>query len=155
MRIGIILHSPQYRISPSRYSTGYPLYTKGTGPLGSTPPLLSETAYTCDTLVNLPYETGNGSHSTDYRFNNLNQEVGRSVDGWKSPTASTYNDRSNLILETYIKNVKSETAGEYTFDKTNKMVEAVNANGGQSVYTYNGLGALMENTRIISKKCTE
>ena len=33
------------------------------------------------TLGNLTYETGNGSHNTDYRYNNLNQEVERSADG--------------------------------------------------------------------------
>ena len=73
------------------------------------------------------------------------------MDGWKSHTASTYDDRGNLILETYYKNNKSETAGEYTFDETNKMVEGVNANGEQSIYSYNGLGALMENTWVIAK----
>ena len=111
----------------------------------------STRTYTYDTLGNLTYETGNGSHNTDYRYNNLNQEVDRSVDGWKSHTASTYDDRGNLILETYNKNNKSETAGEYTFDETNKMVEGVNANGEQSIYSYNGLGALMENTWVIAK----
>ena len=75
----------------------------------------------------------------------------RSADGWKTYTTSSYDKRGNLILETYYKNKKAETAGEYTFDETNKMVEGVNANGEQSIYSYNGLGALMENTWIIAK----
>lgn len=33
----------------------------------------STRTYTYDTLGNLTYETGNGSHNTDYRYNNLNQ----------------------------------------------------------------------------------
>ena len=111
----------------------------------------STRTYTYDTLGNLTYETGNGSHNTDYRYNNLNQEVERSADGWKTYTTSSYDKRGNLILETYYKNKKAETAGEYTFDETNKMVEGVNANGEQSIYSYNGLGALMENTWIIAK----
>ena len=111
----------------------------------------STRTYTYDTLGNLTYETGNGSHNTDYRYNNLNQEVDRSVDGWKTHTASTYDNRGNLILEQYGKNKKLETAGEYTFDETNKMVRGVNGSAEESIYTYNGLGALMENTWIIAK----
>lgn len=111
----------------------------------------STRTYTYDTLGNLTYETGNSSHNTDYRYNNLNQEVERSADGWKTYTTCSYDKRGNLILETYYKNKKAETAGEYTFDETNKMVEGVNANGEQSIYSYNGLGALMENTWIIAK----
>lgn len=111
----------------------------------------STRTYAYDTLGNLTYETGNGSHNTDYRYNNLNQEVERSADGWKTYTTSSYDKRGNLILETYYKNKKAETADENTFDETNKMVEGVNANGEQSIYSYNGLGALMENTWIIAK----
>lgn len=72
------------------------------------------------------------------------------MDGWKSHTASTYDDRGNLILETYIKNNKSETVGEYTFDETNKVVKGVNGIAEESIYTHNGLGALMENIWIIA-----
>lgn len=61
----------------------------------------STRTYAYDTLGNLTYETGNGSHNTDYRFNNLNQEVNRSTDDWKTCTASTYDDRGNLIPGTY------------------------------------------------------
>lgn len=75
----------------------------------------------------------------------------RSSDNWKSYTASTYDNRGNLILEQYGKNKKLETAGEYTYDETNKMVRGVNGNAEESIYTYNGLGALMENTWIIAK----
>ena len=64
---------------------------------------------------------------------------------------TTYDNRGNLILEQYGKNKKLETAGEYIFDETNKMVKGVNGSAEESIYTYNGLGALMENTWIIAK----
>ena len=111
----------------------------------------STRTYTDDSLGTLPYETGIGSHNCDYIYNNLNQQVDRSSDNWKSHTASTYDNRGNLILEQYGKNKKLETAGEYTYDETNKMVRGVNGNAEESIYTYNGLGALMENTWIIAK----
>lgn len=57
----------------------------------------------------------------------------------------------NLAYEEYGKNKQQTRAGEYTFDETNKMVGGVNANGEQSIYTCNGLGALMENTWVIAK----
>ena len=85
---------------------------------------------TYDSLGNLTYETGIGSHNCDYIYNNLNQQVDRSSDNWNSHTASAYDKRGNLILEEYIKDKKVTTAGEYT---------------------HNGLGALMENTWIIVK----
>ena len=44
---------------------------------------------------------------------------------------------------------KNETL--YTYDETNKMVRGVNGNAEESIYTYNGLGALMEQTWIIAK----
>ena len=110
----------------------------------------STRTYTYDSLGNLTYETGIGSHNCDYIYNNLNQQVDRSSDNWKSHTASTYDNRGNLILEQYGKNKKLETAGEYTYDETNKMVRGVNGNAEESIYTYNGLGALMENTWIIA-----
>lgn len=95
---------------------------------------------------------GNSTRTYTYdTLGNPNQEVDRSVDGWKTHTASTYDNRGNLILEQYGKNKKLETAGEYTFDVTNKMVKGVNGSAEESIYTYNGLGALMENTRIIAK----
>ena len=72
-------------------------------------------------------ETGNRSHNCDYIYNNLNQQ------------------------EEYGKNKKLTVAGEYTFDETNKMVRGINGNGEESIYTYNGLGALMEQTWIIAK----
>ena len=70
----------------------------------------------------------------------------RSADGWKTYTTCSYDKRGNLILETYYKNKKAETAGAYTYDETNKMVRGVNGNAEESIYTYNGLGALMEQT---------
>ena len=111
----------------------------------------STRTYTYDSLGNLTYETGDGSHNCDYIYNNLNQQIDRSSDNWNSHTTSAYDKRGNLILEEYIKNSKVTTAGAYTYDETNKMVEGVNANGEQSIYSYNGLGALMENTWIIAK----
>lgn len=47
-----------------------------------------------------------------------------------------YDANGNLILETYYKNRKAETAGEYTFDETNKKVEGIKANREQSIYSY-------------------
>lgn len=111
----------------------------------------STRTYTYDSLGNLTYETGIGSHNCDYIYNNLNQQVDRSSDNWKSHTASTYDKRGNLVLEEYGKNKKLTTAGAYTFDETNKMVRGVNGNAEESIYTYNGLGALMEQTWIIAK----
>ena len=111
----------------------------------------STRTYTYDSLGNLTYETGVGSHNCDYIYNNLNQQIGRSSDNWKSHTASTYDKRGNLILEEYIKNSKVTTAGAYTYDETNKMVRGINGNAEESIYTYNGLGALMEQTWIIAK----
>lgn len=75
----------------------------------------------------------------------------RSSDNWKSYTTSAYDKRGDLILEEYIKNKKITTAGAYTYDETNKMVRGVNGNAEESIYTYNGLGALMEQTWIIVK----
>lgn len=104
-----------------------------------------------DTLGNLTLETGLGSHNTDYIYNNLNQQVDRSSDNWKSHTVSTYDKRGNLILEQYGKNKKLTTASAYTYDETNRMVDRVNGNAEHSIYAYNGLGALMEQTWIIAK----
>ena len=111
----------------------------------------STRTYTYDSLGNLTYETGVGSHNCDYIYNNLNQQIDRSSDNWKSHTTSAYDKRGNLILEEYIKNKKVTTAGAYTYDETNKMVRGVNGNAEESIYTYNGLGALMEQTWIIAK----
>lgn len=111
----------------------------------------STRTYIYDTLGNLTLETGNGSHNCDYVYNNLNQQIDRSSDSWKSHTASTYGKRGNLVLEEYGKNKKLTAAGTYTFDETNKMVQGVNGNGEESIYTYNGLGALMEQTWIIAE----
>ena len=111
----------------------------------------STRTYTYDSLGNLTYETGVGSHNCDYIYNNLNQQIDRSSDNWKSHTTSAYDKRGNLILEEYIKNKKVTTAGAYTYDETNKMVRGVNGNAEESSYTYNGLGALMEQTWIIAK----
>ena len=106
----------------------------------------STRTYTYDSLGNLTYETGIGSHNCDYIYNNLNQQIDRSSDNWNSHTTSAYDKRGNLILEEYIKNSKVTTAGAYTYDETNKMVRGVNGNAEESIYTYNGLGALMEQT---------
>ena len=111
----------------------------------------STRTYTYDSLGNLTYETGIGSHNCDYIYNNLNQQIDRSSDNWNSHTTSAYDKRGNLILEEYIKNSKVTTAGAYTYDETNKMVRGVNGNAEESIYTYNGLGALMEQTWIIAK----
>ena len=111
----------------------------------------STRTYTYDSLGNLTYETGVGSDNCDYIYNNLNQQIDRSSDNWKSHTTSAYDKRGNLILEEYIKNKKVTTAGAYTYDETNKMVRGVNGNAEESIYTYNGLGALMEQTWIIAK----
>ena len=40
----------------------------------------STRTYTYDSLGNLTYETGIGSHNCDYIYNNLNQQVDRSSD---------------------------------------------------------------------------
>ena len=111
----------------------------------------STRTYTYDSLGNLTYETGIGSHNCDYIYNNLNQQIDRSSDNWNSHTISAYDKRGNLILEEYIKNSKVTTAGAYTYDETNKMVRGINGNAEESIYTYNGLGALMEQTWIIAK----
>lgn len=63
----------------------------------------STRTYTYDSLSNLTYETGDGSHNCDYIYNNLDQQIDRSSDDWKSHTTSAYNKRGNLILEEYIK----------------------------------------------------
>ena len=107
--------------------------------------------YTYDSLGNLTYETGNGSHAADHRYNDLNQQISRSTDNWKTSTASEYDARGNLVLESYVKNKKQTVSGQYTYDASNKMTEGINANGEKSIYSYNGLGALMENTWVIAK----
>ena len=107
--------------------------------------------YTYDSLGNLTFETGMGSHNCDYIYNNLNQQIDRSVDDWKTHTASTYDKRGNLVLEEFGKNKQLTVSGQYEFDETNRMVRGVNGNGEESIYTYNGLGALMEQTWIIAK----
>ena len=107
--------------------------------------------YTYDSLGNLTFETGMGSHNCDYIYNNLNQQIDRSVDDWKTHTASTYDKRGNLVLEEFGKNKQLTVSSQYEFDETNRMVRGVNGNGEESIYTYNGLGALMEQTWIIAK----
>ena len=107
--------------------------------------------YTYDSLGNLTYETGNGSHAADHRYNDLNQQISRSTDNWKTSTASEYDARGNLVLESYVKNKKQTVSGQYTYDASNKMTQGINANGEKSIYSYNGLGALMENTWVIAK----
>ncbi len=107
--------------------------------------------YRYDPNGNLTYETGNGSHAADHRYNYLNQQISRSMDNWKTSTASEYDARGNLVLESYVKNKKQTVSGQYTYDASNKMTEGVNANGEKSIYSYNGLGALMENTWVIAK----
>lgn len=107
--------------------------------------------YTYDSLGNLTYETENGSHAADHRYNDLNQQISRSTDNWKTSTASEYDARGNLVLEKYVKDKKQTVSGQYTYDASNKMTEGVNANGEKSIYSYNGLGALMENTWVIAK----
>ena len=107
--------------------------------------------YTYDSLGNLTFETGMGSHNCDYIYNNLNQQIDRSVDDWKTHTASTYDKRGNLVLEEYGKNKQLTVSSQYEFDETNRMVRGINGNGEESIYTYNGWGALMEQTWIIAK----
>lgn len=67
----------------------------------------STRTYTYDSLGNLTYETGIGSHNCDYIYNNLNQQTDRSSDNWNSHTTSAYDKRGNLILEEYVKNSKN------------------------------------------------
>ena len=112
----------------------------------------STRVYTYDSLGNLTYETGAGSHNMDYTYNNLNQLITQSDDGWKTYTASSYDNRGNLVLEEYHKNKKTvNTVGQYFYDETNKMVRGINAAGEESLYSYNGLGALVENTWKIAQ----
>ena len=76
----------------------------------------------------------------------------------------TYDKRGNLVKETYEKNVygyafdargntvrktvetKNAVSGVYVYDATNRMVKGTNEDGETSSYTYNGLGALVNNT---------
>ena len=55
------------------------------------------------------------------------------------------------IRDSYTKGKKQSVTGAYTFDETNKMVKGVNDLGESSVYLYNGLGALVEQTWTIKK----
>ena len=91
------------------------------------------------------------THPSEKHAKTLNQQVDRSSDNWLSHTTSAYDKRGNLVLEQYIKGKKITDAGTYTYDETNKMVEGVNGNAEHSIYAYNGLGALMENTWIVAK----
>ena len=112
----------------------------------------STRVYTYDSLGNLTYETGAGSHNMDYTYNNLNQLITQSDDGWKTYTASSYDNRGNLVLKEYHKNKKTvNTVGQYFYDETNKMVRGINTAGEESLYSYNGLGALVENTWKIAQ----
>ena len=69
----------------------------------------------------------------------------------KEHTVYTYDGRGNLVEEEYGKNKKTATVGAYTFDETNRMVLGVNADSESSAYTFNGLGALVEQTWTIKK----
>ena len=108
-------------------------------------------SYQYDSLGNLTLETNSNNVTVDYKLNNLNQITTSSDDGWKTSTAYSYDKRGNLIQELYTKGKKQSVTGAYTFDETNKMVKGVNDLGESSVYLYNGLGALVEQTWTIKK----
>ena len=107
--------------------------------------------YQYDSLGNLTYETEQGNKSVDYKLNNLNQITSSSDDGWKTFTTDSYDKRGNLVKKVYTKNKKVTVMGEYTYDETNKMVLGYNALRESSAYLYNGLGALVEQTWVITK----
>lgn len=107
--------------------------------------------YQYDSLGNLTYETGHGNMDIDYKLNNLNQLVEKTYSKGKKHTVYTYDGQGNLIEEEYGKNKKTATVGAYTFDETNWMVLGVNADSESSAYTFNGLGALVEQTWTIKK----
>lgn len=108
-------------------------------------------AYTYDSLGNLTLETNSNNVTVDYILNNFNQITSSSDDGWDTDTAYTYDNRGNLLQEVYTKNSKQTVTGAYVYGETNKMVSATNDIGEQSLYIYDGLGALVENTWIIKK----
>ena len=81
--------------------------------------------YAYDANGNMTYETGVGSHNCDYIYNNLNQQIDRSSDNWKSHTTSAYDKRGNLILEEYIKNKKVTTAGADRYRKEQEAQAAL------------------------------
>ena len=107
--------------------------------------------YQYDSLGNLTWETNSNNVTVDYILNNLNQITSSTEDGWKTSTTFSYDARGNLIEELYTKNKKVSVLGAYTYDETNKMVKGVNDIGESSEYLYNGLGALVTNTWIITK----
>ena len=106
--------------------------------------------YTYDSLGNLTYEMIHNK-GTDYKYNVLNQQVQKIVDG-KDTYKYTYDQRGNQISGTYVKNQNhSYVVEEYVYDSTNRMVKGVNEKGEQSHYIYNGLGYLVANEWIIEK----
>lgn len=124
---------------------------------------LGETDFEVDLLHQLTVATDHKGNQVEYTYDSMGRVTGmRYPNGWveyctydkmgrrlsvddthpgEKPAeiqkhTYDYDANGNLSLETYCKNKKAETAGEYTFDETNKMMEGVNANGEQSIYSY-------------------
>ena len=125
--------------------------------------------YKYDSLSNLVYESditggaltgddtpgtvaGGTVNTTDYRYNNLNQLTNLTVDENQN-YVYTYDKNGNETSETLSgADVTGGSTGTVqlamTYDVANKMVKGVNAAGEQSSYTYNAIGALVNNTKI-------
>ena len=101
--------------------------------------------YTYDSLGNLTYEKIHNK-GTDYKCNNLNQQIQKIVDG-KDTYNYSFDSRGNLVQGIYTK--KNTVVEQYVYDASNRMVKGTNESGEQSHYIYNGLGYLVGNEWII------
>ena len=107
-------------------------------------------SYQYDSLGNLTFEQTGNNKTVDYKYNVLNQLTAKIVDG-KDNYSYTYDKRGNKLGEVYEKKNKPEQVGAYVYDAANRMVQGTNDLGEQSVYTFNGLGQLVQNTWVIKK----
>ena len=118
--------------------------------------------YQYDSLGNLTYEQTGNNKSVDYKYNNLNQLTQKTVDG-KDNYSYTYDKRGNQLSELAEKkngnsgkgngNNKTPTkwgeTGTYVYNAANRMVEGTNTAGEKTVYNFNGLGMLVQNTWVV------
>jgi len=106
-------------------------------------------SYNYDSLGNIirEIEMLSGSQTiTSYSINQANRLIGKTIG--QQQYSYAYDKRGNLIEELDIAN---NTGAIYNYDASNKMIAGKNSAGQESIYSYNGLGALVSNSGEYNK----